>query len=166
MRVLKIPYGNRLYARSTGMDKRFGTDTILSSAAVQLTSVPLYNFRPGAVVFHPLLPIIMFPKVVLTSLILGVLSANALSVPLARSPAYKFPNPLSGPDLLDRREPGPDDYDHWLASLRREPAPEPHEPFGKGTPHGGGEFPGMSSSLLELTGITKLRCSPRSETHG
>ena len=113
----------------------------------------------------------MFPKVVLTSLILGVLSANALSVPLARSPAHKFPNPLSGPDLLDRREPapelpGPDDYDHWLASLRREPAPEPHESFGKGTPHGGGEFPEMPSSLLELTGTTKLRCSPRSETHG
>jgi hypothetical protein len=77
---------------------------------VQPTSVPLYNFRPGALVFHLLLPIIMFPKALLTSLVIGVLSANALSVPLARSPAHEASKDLKNQPGLETREP------HWRPS--------------------------------------------------
>ena len=59
----------------------------------------------------------MFPKVLLTSLIISVLSVNALRVPIARSPTnepvgYVFSQMSNSPP-------------------RREPAPGPH----------GGEFP-------------------------
>ena len=58
----------------------------------------------------------MFPKALLTSFIIGVLSVNALRVPIARSPTQDVKLP---------------DY-----PLRREPAPDSHS---------GGEFPGSSS---------------------
>jgi hypothetical protein len=119
------------------MHKRFGADgSIFSLAAVQLTPVPLHNVRPGAVVFHTLLPIIMFLKALLTSLAIGVLSANALGVPLARSPTHEAPKDLKDHPGFDNREPSwaptlSDSVDYLSSDAlpsKREPAPEPNHP--------------------------------------
>ena len=71
--------------------KRDKVYSLVSSAAVQLTPVPLSylpNFRPGAVtICFPQHTIIMFSKTSLTVLALGALYVNALTVPVARGPA-------------------------------------------------------------------------------
>jgi len=57
---------------------------------VLLSYIP--NFRPGAVVICPSSqhPIIMFSKAVLIFLAIGALSVNALTAPVARSPALEL----------------------------------------------------------------------------
>ena len=72
--------------------KRVEAHFLVSSAAVQLTPALLSyfpNFRPGAAVIFPptTVHIVMFLSTALTFLAVGALSANALTVPVARSPA-------------------------------------------------------------------------------
>lgn len=82
--------------RFSELYKRVGACFLLPSAAVQLTPVPLScldDFRPGAVVilsFLRQLSVIMFSKILLVSLALGVLSVNALKFTRERAEC-KFP---------------------------------------------------------------------------
>ena len=71
--------------------KRAGVRPQVSSAAAQLTPVPLSCRTSGLVPLLSVLPqtqsIIMFSKIAPISLLLSALYVNALSIPVAREPA-------------------------------------------------------------------------------